>query len=60
MVQSGSVAYRCTMDARVEETGFHMLTVSDIMVYFDHCKKVLLYCALASYCMDLMVLTYRA
>uniref|UniRef100_A0A8C5BKQ4 Leucine-rich repeat flightless-interacting protein 1 n=1 Tax=Gadus morhua TaxID=8049 RepID=A0A8C5BKQ4_GADMO len=27
------------MDARVEETGFHMLTVSDIMVYFDHCKK---------------------
>lgn len=29
------------MDARVEDGGFHnMLTVSDIMVYFDHCKKV--------------------
>ncbi|KAG7255271.1 hypothetical protein CRUP_003430, partial [Coryphaenoides rupestris] len=28
------------MDTRVEDSGFHnMLTVSDIMVYFDHCKK---------------------
>ena len=51
-------AYRCTMDARVEETGFHVLTVSDIMVYFDHCKKVLLYRAPASPCMEVMVLTY--
>lgn len=56
-VQSGSVAYRCAMDARVEDAGLHMLTVSDIMVYFDHCKKVPLDYTFCSQCTDVVLVT---
>jgi len=28
------------MGENADDPGYHMLTVTDIMVYFDNCKKV--------------------